>query len=802
MLRHYWNTAVRNLFRNKLFTFINVIGLSISIAIFLSLTGYVKYQFSFDKFYEGGDRIYRIDYYEYQQGQPVLQSARTHDRTALLVHEYVPQIEAVTRVYNEKAYVFTEDVRIVDQDMLFADSSFFKVFPVKIISGSAEKSLTPPNAVMISHSQAVAYFGNQDPIGKNIYFNERLPFTITGVFEDIPANSSIDFDFLLSWSTMPYYGWIKKDGDFSTPWTFTFVRLKENVTNIEAVSQALTRLVMEHNTTLEKKGHTARHELEPYQELHTAPSLSGEVKPGTSKILLYALVALAVFILIAAWINYINLSLARSLERADEIGVRKVFGATRLAISGQFLLEAFILSFTTFFLGYGLFAIFTGPLSYLIFPNIPFVSAGMLTWLMYFTGFVAGTTLIAFYPAHFISKYKPVLILKNKLGSGKGRANILHQSLMVFQLFLAVAVVGITFIAGRQINFMRNFDSGFNAQNTITLRAPASTNSDSLRYTRYTSFRTEVLQNPAFTSGTASMNVPGQEIRFHDEAVHAVGSKNEKKQSFWIMWIDEGYQQTFGLTLLAGRNFNQKETGPTCLINETAATALGYNEPSDAVNTAIITSDQNTFTITGILKDYHHESVRKPVDPIIFFHHHPHEYGYYSFNVQSRQGDYLQALQKIWSRHYPNDQFVYYFMDHFFAEQYQSDELFSRLLSLFSIMSIVVASLGLFGMATLAMVKRTKEIAVRKVLGATVSNILVMLSKKYIRLIGISCALAFPLAWYLTQQWLDGFAYKIDVSWWMIILPGVIVLITTLLTIASQSLRAALANPAKSLRDQ
>ena len=207
MLRHYWNTAVRNLLRNTLFTSINSIGLSLSIAIFFALSGYVAYQFSYDKFYENGDRIYRINYFEYQQAQPVLQSARTHDRTALLVHEYVPQVEAVTRVYNEKAYVFNENVRIVDQDMLFVDSSFFKVFPVKLLSGSIDNSLTAPKSVMISQSQAKAYFGDKDPVGETLFFNERLPFIVTGVFEDIPSNSSIDFDFLLSWSTMPFYGW-------------------------------------------------------------------------------------------------------------------------------------------------------------------------------------------------------------------------------------------------------------------------------------------------------------------------------------------------------------------------------------------------------------------------------------------------------------------------------------------------------------------------------------------------------------------------------------------------------------------
>lgn len=803
MLQHYWKTALRNLLRNKLFTSINVIGLSVSIAIFLALTAYVKYQFSYDKFYPEGDRIYRVDYYEYQQGIPVLQSARTHDRTALLVHEYVPQAEAVSRVYNEKAYVFTEDTRIVDQDMLFVDSSFFKVFPVKVISGSAETSLIAPNSVMISKSQAAIYFGDQEPLGKVLYFNERLPFTVTGVFEDIPKTTSIDYNFLLSWSTLWTYGWTTKDGDFNAPYAFTFVKLREHATDIAAVNKELTALANEQNRNLLNRNHTARQELRPYQDLHTLPELSGEIKPSTNKTLLYALVSLAVFILCAAWINYINLSLARSIERADEIGVRKVFGASRMAIGGQFLLEAFILAVTTFVLGFGLYLLFTGPFSGLFFSHLNFLPTGIPSGLLYFIGFVAITTLIAFYPALFMSKYKPALILNNKLGGGKGGANLLYNGLMVFQLFLAVAIVGITLIASRQIRFMREFDTGFNAKQTISLRAPASTNSDSLRYTRYTAFRAEVLQNHAFKSGTSSMNIPGQEIRFHDEAIRAVGQNNEKKQSFWVLWVDEGYQETFGLTLLAGRNFNQREFGATCLINETAARALGYKSAAEAVNTSIVaTGYSKPVMIVGVWKDYHHESVRKPVDPIVFYFRHPIEYGYYSFSVQSREGNYLESLKKIWAKHYPNDTFTFYFMDQFFEDQYQSDELFGKLLTLFSVISIMVASLGLFGMASLAMVKRTKEIGVRKVLGATVWNILVMLSSGYVKLIAISCLFAFPMAWYATDRWLSQFSYKIQVNAWMIVLPGFIVLVATLLTIGGQSIKAALANPSKSLRDQ
>lgn len=802
MLNHYWTTTWRNLIRSKLFTFINIIGLSLSIAIFLALSGYVSYQLSYDKFYESGDKIYRIDYYEFQESAPVLQSARTHDRTTLLVHEFVPEIEAVARIYHEKAYVFTEEVKIIDQSMLYADSSFFKVFPVELLQGSKETALVAPGSVVISQSQAKVYFGTENPMGKVIYFNERLPFSITGVFKDIPENSSIDYDFLLSWSTLHFYGWVNREGSFAFPWTFTFVKLKNNVTDIAKVNERLTDMANKHITSLEKRQHRAVQELRPYEKLHLGSNLTGELKPGTSVTLLYSLISLAVFILVAAWINYTNLSLARSLERANEIGVRKVFGASRGIISGQFLFEAAMLAIVSFVLGFTLFYYFTGPGSSLLFSGVTFASPDWSSSGIYFLAFAFGTTLAAFYPAHFISKYKPVLILKNKLGSGRGKANILHQSLMVFQLFLAIAIVGITFIAARQINYMQGFETGLTADQTIAVRGPASTNSDSLRLIRYRAFRNEVLQQPAFASGAASMNIPGEEIRFHDEGVHPVGTTNEKKQAFWVMWVDEGYQDTFGMKLLAGRNFNAEEKGKSCLINETAARAMGFSNPVEAINTNINTQDGRTLTVIGLWKDYHHESLRKAVEPMLFYYQHPNEYGYYSFRVQTKQGDYMQALEKIFNKHYPNDAFTYYFLDQHFAAQYQADQLFARLLTIFSVISIAVACLGLFGMATLSMVKRTREIGVRKVLGASVFNILVLLSKNYISLILISCVFAFPVSYYLINQWLKGFAYQIEIRWWMIVLPGVLVLAAMLLTISAQSVKRAMANPAKTLKEQ
>lgn len=799
MLTHLLSFAIRNLRRFRLFTGINILGLAFSIAVFLALTGYVRYHFSYDSFYKDGNRMYRVEYAEEQAGLPVLETARTHSRTALLLHAYVPEAEAVARIYYEKAYIFTEDVKIPDQHMLFADSSFFKVFDVKVLAGSAETGLVAPHSVMISQSQAKAYFGDADPMGKSMYFNEGLHVTVTGVFEDIPETSSVDFDFLISWSTTVFYGWGSKDGSFDSPGNFTFVKLNRHVSDIDKINRSLSRMAAEHIATLEKRGHTGRYSLRPYEELHFARGLSGELKPGMNKNTLYALLALAFFILATGLINYLNLSLARSIERAGEIAVRRVFGAARRIIAYQFLIEAVIILLVSLSLGFATYQLFAGPMAGLLFDEVTFAPLDLDAGV-YLIAFVIGLMLVSIYPAWFISKYKPAVILRNRLG-GKSSAGLLYRSLLIFQLFLAVSILGMTLVAGNQVRYMRNLDAGFDAGNVVALNAPASTNSDSLRPVRYRAFRDEVLQHPAFVSGTSSFNIPGEEIRFHDDGVQAVGASNEKKHPFWILWVDEGYQETFGLTLLSGRNFNQKEFG-NCLINETASKALGYQQPEDAVNTKLILTDGSVLTIAGVWKDYHHQSMHQAITPVIYVHRHPFEYGYYSFLIQpGRDGKYLETLNDVWKKHYPNDPFIHRFMNAFFERQYQSDQLFERLLSIFSVISLVVAVLGLFGMASLAIAKRTKEIGVRKVLGAGVTGIVTLLSAGYLRLVLISCALAFPLIYYATTQWLGTFAYHVDFSPWMLLAPALIVTAIVVFTVATQSMRAARANPVDALRE-
>jgi putative ABC transport system permease protein len=798
MLRHFWNSAIRSLLRNKSTTVINIIGLSISIATFLALVGYVDYQFSYDRFIPDSENVYRLDYYEFQENDPVLQTARSHSRATVLLKEYVPQVKAVTRLYKENCLIFNEQTKITDQKVLWVDSTFFQVFNLPLIEGSPSKCLNAPNSMVISTSQAIAYFGEEDPVGKTLFFNEHLPFVITGVFKDLPKNTSIDFDFLLSWTTLTNYGWTQRDGDFNYPWVFTYILLNEN-TDLPKVNAAVERLAMNHVTTLEKRNHKGKYKIRPYNKIHFGSKLSGELEPGANIVLLYALFSIAVFILIAAWMNYINLSLVKSIERAEEIGVRKVFGANSRIITAQFMTEALLIAIVTSIAGFMIYKFFTQSIPGLFFEGLQFFGSSSITWFLYVVLIIVGTMLVSAYPAYFIYKFKPTAILKNKLGPENGPAFI-YKTLIFFQLFLAVVLVGISLVTSRQMRYIRNFDIGFNHDQTISLRGPASTNSDSLRYNRFVCFRNEVLQHPQFIAATASMNIPGEELRWHDESIHAIGGNNDKKQSFWVGWADEGYLGTFGLTLINGRNFQPREFGNNCLINEEGAKSLGYANSKDAVNTEIINSEGKKFQIIGVIKNFHHESIRKPIEPMVIYYLHPFEFGYYTVRLNSNEGDFLKRLNKIWNKHYPNDPFVYYFMDSFFARQYQEDELFGKLVGLFSIVSILIAGLGLYGIASLTVARRTKEIGIRKVLGASVTNILFLISRDYITLLLLATATAVPISYLLIDKWLESFTYHFLVSWWLLVFPGAIIITITLIILLGKSIRAALANPVDSLR--
>ncbi len=801
MLKHLFITAIRNLSKRRFFSLINIAGLSIGIATFLILMNYVDYEFSYDDYLPEVENIYRIDYYEFQGNEPVIKNARTHTGLSSFLKENIPEVKYVAKAYNENCLLFNDKAK-GHQKGVWADSTFFNVFEVNLLEGERNKALVAPYSMAISKSLANVYFGKENPIGKRINFNEHIPFTVTAVFDDVPDNAAVKFNFVISWSTLELLLWAgPKKGDFTSPWTYTYVKLQPQ-TDVNKLNASLEKIATDNVVSLRQKNLKGKYSLRPLKEIHFTKGMAGEQEPGRSKALLYALICVAIFILIAAWINYLNLSLAQTFQRAEEIMVRKVYGASIATISSQFIMEALIINTVALLAGIGTYFFFVQILSGYLSASFYKSQELNLNSIGYFACITLVTIVAAIFPARMVARYKPAFILKRQYNVGSNK-NLLRNGLVVFQLLLAIFTIGCTIIANRQITFMQSFDLGFNTSQTISLMGPASRNIDSLRYQRFLAFRNELLANNNFLAGTASMNIPGEELRYHDESIRLSGSNNEKKQTFWISTTDDGYLKTFSLKLLAGRNIEEKDKGKNCLINLSAAKAFGFKTAVQAINAEFVTSDNKKIRVAGVIQDYHQESLKKKVEPVLFYFGHPYEFGYYTFRVNSANREAaLNFMQQAWKKHYPDDPFSFYFMDNFFARQYEDDELFGKLLTLFSAMAVIVASLGLLGLASLTVLKRTKEIGVRKVVGASVLRILLLLSKDYIRLVLIAFLIVLPIFYYAIDEWLKVFSYRIELQFWMFIMPGIIVTTIAWCIISLQSLKAARTNPVKSLRTE
>ena len=797
MLKHYFKTAYRNLLRRKLFTVLNITGLSLGIALFLVLINYARYEFSYDSSIPNAENVYRVDYYEYQHNDPILQSSRTHSGLAPRIKAEIPEVGTVAKAYFENCLIFNDNAR-ANQRIYWADSTFTSVFGLKMLEGDKATALVAPHTMIISKSQADVYFGKTDPMGQKIYLNESVPFTITGVFADLPVNTSINCSIVVSYTTLNVMLKMSELGNFDTAWDLTFLSLKPGA-NVAAVNSKLKKIATDNIASLRTRNLTGEYKLRPLRQLHFSTGLQGEVEPGRSKTLLYALICIAIFILLAAWMNYVNLSMAQSFQRAEEIVIRKVYGAGMGTITRQFIVEAVLIGLATSLLGFILYHLCVYFLSGYLSDDFSLTQQGS-TWYWYLT-ILAGTLLASVFPARFIARFKPAFILKKQFNHGN--KHYLKNGLILFQLFLSILTIGCTIAAYKQINYLQNFDLGFNTSQTISLRAPSSLNEKAVKFDRYKAFKNELLANSAFIDGTATVNIPGQEIMYHSESLKLAGGYNEKKESIYVGNADEGFIPTFGLKLIAGRNIDEGDKWHGCLINESAVKAFGFADAVKAVNAEILNPDSSKTRIVGVVQNFHQESLKKGIDPIIFTYQHPTEFGYYTFRIKSanRLG-VIDKMREVWSKHYPNDPFVYYFMDEFFARQYKNDMLFGKLVGIFSIMCIVISGLGLFGLTSLTVIERTKEIGIRKVVGASVWRILMLLSKDYLKLVSIAYVIATPLFLYIIYSWLQTFNYRISLEWWMFIIPGISVFVISWLIVCVQSLKTVVANPVKSLRTE
>ena len=805
MLYSYFRTALRSLLKNKVFSFLNIIGLAIGMACCMIIFQYVTFERSYDKFHPNHDNLYRVQYNYYKNGETIFECAAAVPAVGKAMKENFPEIEDYAIAYPSSGIVTYHDKNFREEKIQLATPSWLTMFNWELIRGDINTVLDGPKKMVLTESAAKKYFGNEDPIGKYInwangWFTED--YLITGIVADVPDNSHVRFSMLASHSTLRE----PSDGSSETNWGWydhnTYVSLQPGVDPADFDRRFAEYLYELKKEDFESNNRLQEFVLQPITDIHLNSNLLQESEPeenGDAQSV-YFLGILAIFILVIAWVNYVNLASAKSMERAKEVGVRKVLGAYRSQLIRQFIVESILVNLVAAVLSVGLVAIvlpyfnsLTGsPLSLALIFN-----SG--TWLLVVSVFLAGAFLSGLYPAFVLSSFRPITVLKGKM-STSSRGSLLRKGLVTFQFLASVFLIAGTFIVYKQLKFLKEQDLGFEMNETLVLKGPSVVTVDSLYNTYVQSFRNEVLRQANITGFTTSTNVPGNEIYFTRGSKRAE-EPNSAFKTMYNVAMDYDYVPTYGIELLEGRNFDPdfRTDSAAVILNLAGAEFLGFESAEDAVGKKVTHAGQDKVVV-GVLDNYNQMSLKDNVAPIIYF---LQETNGRFFSLKLGGGNTSQTVEAVrstWDNFFPGNPLDYFYLDAFFNRQYGKEDLFGKGFSIFSGLAIIVSCLGLFGLSAFSALQRTKEIGIRKVLGASVPNILLLLSREYIWLIGLAVLIAVPFNYFVMDQWLNNFAYRTSIGWVIFAAAASIVFVVALLTVGYQTLRSARANPSNTLR--
>lgn len=804
MIRNYVKIAVRNILKQKSYTILNILGLSLGMAASLLILQYVKYEKSFDTFHERAEDIYRIQYNVSHQNVLNFESAVAVPAISAFLKKNFPEVEQVSKILRRDAvmaYTSSQrgEIKFQEHDMFFAAPEFLEMFSYPVVAGNPRTALEGVNKLMISQSTARKYFGNEDPIGKRMAMNGDPVFEVTGVFADTPENSHIHFDFLISYATIN----AASDNASETGWGwydfYSYVLLSPG-TDVVALQQKIDDLIYKEQGEKWRKV-DAKQEfiLRPMLDIHLHSNLLYEAEPDNQRDgdSVYALSVIAFFILAIAWVNYINLATARSFNRANEVGVRKVMGAFRAQLIGQFLTESFIMNAAASFLALVFVRLAWPSFSDISGWNIPIDFLYTRDFLIAAVGlFVLGTILAGFYPAIVLSSFRPVSVLKGKVMKSTG-GSILRKSLVVFQFASSVFLIVGSIVVYQQLRFMKNQDLGMSIDDTLVLQGPGVT--DSLYNSKFESFKNEVLRIPGVKSVASASFVPGDEI-YWTMNIRLATEQREDNIVVSSAGIDQDYLPSFGVKLVAGRNFDKAFASDSdrVIINVALSRQLAFTDPNNAVGKKVIFGG-DTLEVCGVVEDFHQMSLKNAVAPLAM------KYGNFDrfYAVKLETPDYrdvLNSLDEPWNTFFPGNPIDYFFLDQFYNKQYEKDDRFGQVFTLFTFMAIFIASLGLFGLASFMALQRTKEIGIRKVLGSSVSGIVMLLARGFLQPVVIANLVAWPLAWWVMDRWLQTFPYHISVSPLFFIIAGVAVVVIAFVSVSSQTLKAAMTKPAETLK--
>jgi putative ABC transport system permease protein len=813
MLRNFFIIAGRKIWRSKLFASLNVLGLSLGIVSFILIDLYVRYEKSFDDF--RSPQVYRVAQYGYENNVEAGKSAQWVPALAPALKQDIPEIVDAARLAHTGPFMAdpvmqTDEKTFRERRIYYADSSFLELFSYEMVAGSAATALALPDQVTLSESAAKRYFGNEDPMGQTMQFHrgERGISTlkVTGVFKDVPANAHLHTDFLISFKTLRVYGRMDTDWGWGNFYTYVKLAPHTEATAVEAKFPALLKKYLTYQADDPANGYTVKLSLQPVQGIHLDSKLWGEIEPNGDRRTINFLVIIALFILVIAWVNYINFAIAKSAESIKEISIRKISGSNLWQLIGQLMAESATVNALAILISVVILEMTLPLLKSMLSLPVALVmgqrEVGIILLL-----FVIGTFASGLYPAYAISSLKPLAVLKAK---GSRLFNIsLNRSLIIFQFTASMVLMISTVTIYRQLDFMLHQYTGFDLEQTLIVKGPAI--KDSTYRASQDFFYHSIDQLPTVSSMAMASSIPGEQVHWGRGYSRASDPQNSIGAN--IVAVDEHYFPLFKATFVAGSNFSDGSMANqhTIIFNETAVRQLGYANPSDIVNETIIwhESENNRIPkkVIGVIKDFNQTSFRNEVGPMVFalkkYLFAPWAGEYYAFKIPARRIDQSIAdIREEWEKVFAGNPFDYFFLDDYFFSQYKSDQRFGRVFAVFSVLAMIIASLGLFGVSSYLILLRTKEIGVRKVLGSSSAGVVQLLARDFMWWVFIAFVLACPVAAYLMNEWLQEFAFKIALSPWIFIAAGASCMTLALITVTWKSWHMANLNPAEVLKNE
>jgi putative ABC transport system permease protein len=812
MIKNYLVIALRNILKRKLYSFINIFGLATGVAVCLVILKYVDFQLSYDKFHKNASSIHRVITTYYQNGENRGTGILTGFAIGPLLQTDIPEVKTYVRTHPMYggAVISNNDtkgepLRFQENNIQWADSTFFEVFTYQSVRGDLSTALDDPTSIVITRSTAEKYFGKDtDPMGKTLQVSGGWiagDFQVSAIIEDVPENSHFEFSFLMPLAKLLEGDQYKRDDGWGWQNFITYVELQPNAKVATAEEKAIPFIEKYRGEELKSRGGRTVVEFQPILDIHLSPGLDLEMSPTMSVNTIYFFLIISIFILSIAWVNYINLSTARAMERAREVGIKKAVGAFRSQLISQFILESVLVNLFAVMLALGIAIALLPVLGEIVEKNFTFDFTDPRLWLVLAGLFLTGSFVSGAYPAFVLSSFNTAQVLKGSAEKA-GEKFSLRKTLVVFQFVSSLVLIAGTFAIYRQLLFMRTQDKGFTMEQMLVVSGPAVFDREGINE-RIVSFKEEVKKIPAVQHVASSATIPGGGFNWGTQ-MRKEGDPVELNKGGNVTWVDTDFIETYGMEFVAGRKWNAEIASDmeAMLVNEAALTAFGLGTPEEALEKRMLLGD-DTVAILGVLKNYNWNSLKTAHSPILLA---PSKVSRRNFSIHLSSTSGLQEsvkkVEALYKNAFPGNPFDYFFLDDFFNKQYKDDQQFARIFGMFAVLAIIIACLGLWGLAAFTTTQKLKEISIRKVLGASTTSIMKLLSAQFLKLVLIASVIAIPLTWYGIDKWLDNFAFRIGVGWDLFVVPAVMLGVIALLTVSFQIIRGANSNPAKVLRSE